>query len=83
MSSNSKLHGLTPAQIRKFKALLHRRDKLGVKDGERIINIQDGFKVTPMNTMGELQDINYQWYIDEAKKLTEPLWNGAMSNLLS
>lgn len=71
----------TPAQIRDFKSLFERRDRLNVREGERIIHIQDGFNATPMNTMGEMKDVNYNWYINEARKLVDPLWRGAYNDL--
>lgn len=77
------LEARTPAQKKKFLSLKLRREKLGVAEGERIINIQDGFLATDMNTMGELKDIDFDWYINETKKLVDPLWAGAYSDLIS
>ena len=74
----------TPGQIRKFEEIVARRARLGVVDRERIININDGYNVTPYNTTNDLvkTDINYDWYIEEAHKLVDPLWSGAFKNLL-
>lgn len=72
----------TPAKIRDFNIIRDRRIKLGVADKERIINIEDGFKVVPMNEMGEVKDINYQWYIDQAHELIKPLMNGVLNDLI-
>lgn len=48
----------------------------------RRIKIQNGFVVTPVNTFdGQITDINYDWYIEEAYKLTVPLWQGQLSDL--
>lgn len=72
----------TPGKLKNFKKLQARREKLGVADRERIINIQDGEKVIVMNTIGELNEIDYDWYIKEAYKLVDPLWSGAIKDLL-
>ena len=53
------------------------------KDEERRIKINDGYKATPMNEMGQLQNINYDWYITEARKLIDPLKTGAYRDLLN
>lgn len=73
----------TPGQIKKFNIWLAEREKFGVYEGERISRIEEGHKAVPMNTMGELRDINYQWYINEARKLVDPLWRGAYNYLLT
>ena len=72
----------TPGLRRKFETLIARRKKYGLIEGERIINIQDGCKATPMNTMGELFNIDYEWYIIKANELVHPLWSGALDDLL-
>ena len=72
----------TPAKIRDFNILKNRRDKLGVADRERIININDGFKATVMNEMSKVEDINYDWYITEARKLVDPLWEGYVKGMM-
>ena len=51
-------------------------------DLERRININDGFNVTPMNTMGEVKDMNYEWYVNETYKLVDPLWDGMFKDLM-
>lgn len=52
------------------------------KENERRIKIQDKYKATPMNNMGKMKYIDYDWYIKEAEKLTNPLWSGAIADLL-
>lgn len=52
------------------------------KVGERRIKINDKFRATPMNEMGEVKNINYNWYIGEARKLVDPLYKGAVGELL-
>lgn len=49
---------------------------------ERPIKIHDGFKTTPMNTMGEVDNVDYSWYIEEAKKLVHPLYEGVLNAML-
>jgi hypothetical protein len=51
-------------------------------DKERPIKVHDGYKATPMNKMGEVKNIDYSWYIDEAQKLVTPLYQGMMADLL-
>lgn len=51
-------------------------------DKERPIKIHDGWKVTPINTMREVDDIDPAWYIEEAEKLVFPLYNGMMENMM-
>lgn len=54
------------------------------KDDARRIGINVGFKVTTQNTFtGSLEDVNYDWYIDEAYKLITPLTSGVLKDLLS
>jgi len=73
-----------PAEKRDFEILRKRREKLGVKDRERTININDGYKVAVANTIyGKIKDINYDWYIGETRKLVDPLWKGAYTDLMS
>lgn len=71
-----------PAEIRDFNALKKRREKLGLADRERLIHINDGCKVTPLNVMGEVKNIDYEWYIEEAKKLVSPLRYGQLQDML-
>ena len=54
------------------------------KVDERHIKINGGFNVTPVNTMTDLRinDVNYDWYIREAHKLVDPLWSGALKDLM-
>lgn len=78
----------TPAQIRDFKIMLNRRNKLKVQDRERIISINEGEIVQPINNIenpdiNNFKDlINYEWYIKEAYKIVKPLWEGKMNDLL-
>ena len=78
----------TPAQIRDFKIMLNRRNKLKVQDRERIISINEGEIVQPINnienpSIGHFKElINYEWYIKEAYKIVKPLWEGKMNDLL-
>ena len=51
------------------------------KENERTISINKGFKVTPMNVLGEAKDINYDFYIAEARKLVDPLIKGVVGEL--
>lgn len=39
--------------------------------------------VTPMNTMGEVKNIDYDWYVAEAKKLIDPLYEGLLADLMA
>ena len=50
---------------------------------ERRIGINTGYKATEMNTMGEVKNINYDWYIKEARKLADPLWAGYINDMIS
>ena len=43
---------------------------------DRRIGIQSGKKVIIHNTVSEMTDLNYQYYIDEARKLVDPLLTG-------
>lgn len=52
-------------------------------DKERPIKIHDGWKVTPMNTMGEVKNIDYSWYVEEAQKLVTPLYEGLLSDMMN
>lgn len=77
----------TPAQIRDFNKMLDRRNKLKLQDKERIISINEGEIVRPLNEINidfnELKNhLNHEWYINEAYKLVEPLWKGKMKDLL-
>lgn len=51
-------------------------------DKERPIKIHDGYKSTPMNVMGEVRNIDYSWYIEEAMKLVEPLYDGMLTDMM-
>lgn len=59
------------------------RKTLGLDEFERVIKINDGYQVTPMNDMGVPENINYGWYIAEARKMVDPLWAGYINDLLS
>jgi hypothetical protein len=50
---------------------------------ERPMKVHDGFKSTPMNVMGEVKNINYDWYIEEALKLVRPLYEGQLADMMS
>lgn len=50
---------------------------------ERPMKVHDGFKSTPMNKMGEVKNINYEWYIEEAYKLIRPLYEGQLSDMMT
>ena len=52
-------------------------------DKERPIKIHDGFKSTPMNTMGEFKNVDYSWYIEEANKLIRPLYEGMLKDMMT
>jgi hypothetical protein len=41
----------------------------------------DQWGVTPMNVMDEVKNIDYDWYIMEAKKLIDPLYDGFLRDL--
>lgn len=45
---------------------------------ERPIKVHDGYKATPMNKMGEVKNIDYSWYVEEAEKLVRPLYSGLL-----
>jgi hypothetical protein len=49
---------------------------------ERPIKIHDGWKVTHMNTMREVSDIDPRWYIEEAEKLVAPLYDGMLNEMM-
>lgn len=51
-------------------------------DKERPIKINDGWNVTPINTMREIDDIDPRWYIEEAKKLVAPLYEGLLREMM-
>jgi hypothetical protein len=51
-------------------------------DKERPIKVHDGFKATPMNKMGEVKNIDYSWYIEEAEKLVRPLYDGMLTDMM-
>ena len=74
----------TPAQIRKFDQLAARRERLGVADRERMMNVESECMATPCNTMIDesIRYIDYDWYIKKAHELVDPLWSGAFRNLL-
>jgi hypothetical protein len=72
----------TPGEKKKFYAMRDRRSKLGLADRERLIHINDGCRVTPLNVMGAMEHIDYKWYIDEANKLVAPLVAGQMWEVL-
>ncbi len=40
------------------------------------------WNVTPMNTIGEVNNIDHDWYINEAKKLVEPLYSGLLDDMI-
>lgn len=50
----------------------------------RHIKIHDGWGVMPVNTIPDIlpQKINYDWYVQEAQKLIEPLYNGLLQEML-
>jgi len=48
---------------------------------ERPIKINDGWKVTPINTMREIDDIDPAWYVQEAEKLVAPLFLGLLDDM--
>lgn len=52
-------------------------------EAERPIKIHDGYRSTPMNTMGEVKDIDYSWYVREAQELITPLYQGMLADLAS
>lgn len=52
-------------------------------DKERHIGVNKGFKATPMNTMGEVINIDHTWYIERAEALTTPLISGAFNDLMN
>ena len=52
-------------------------------DKERPIKIHDGWKATPMNNMREINDIDPEWYIQEAQKLVDPLHEGMLKEMMS
>lgn len=72
----------TPGEKKKFYALKRRREKLGLADKERLIHINDGCRATPLNIMGDIKNVDYNWYIREAHKLVGPLIRGAMADLM-
>lgn len=51
-------------------------------DKERPIKVHDGYKVTPMNIIGEVKNIDYDWYIEEANKLIRPLYEGFLNDMI-
>lgn len=51
-------------------------------DKWRNIKIHDGWKTTPMNTMGKVANIDYRWYIEEAYKLVSPLQQGLLKQMM-
>lgn len=50
---------------------------------ERSIKIHDGWKATPINTMREIDDIDPEWYAQEAEKLVEPLYSGLLAEMMT
>jgi hypothetical protein len=48
---------------------------------ERRIGINTEWLAVPMNVMGEVHGINYDYYIKEAKKLVDPLVHGVVEGL--
>ena len=51
-------------------------------DKERLIRIHDGWTVTPMNTMKEIDNIDPNWYVEEAQKLVSPLFDGVLKEMM-
>lgn len=51
-------------------------------DKDRPMKIHDGWKTTPMNTMGEVKNIDHRWYIEEALKLVHPLYDGLLAEMV-
>lgn len=51
-------------------------------DKDRPMKIHDGWKTTPMNTMGEVKNIDHRWYIEEAQKLINPLYDGLLADMM-
>ena len=49
---------------------------------ERPIKVHDGYKATPMNKIGEVKNIDYDWYIEEANKLIRPLYEGFLNDMI-
>ena len=49
---------------------------------ERAIKVNDGWKVTPINNMREVDDIDPTWYIEEALKLVQPLYQGYINEMM-
>ena len=49
---------------------------------ERPMKVHDGFKSTPMNKMGEVKNIDYSWYVEEALKLIRPLYKGSLNDMM-
>ena len=47
----------------------------------RRISVQKGWLVTPMNEMGPVEDLNFDYYIEQANKLISPLMKGARESL--
>jgi len=39
--------------------------------------------VTVMNTMGDVDNIDHDWYIEEVRKLVDPLYKGVLDDMLS
>jgi len=51
------------------------------KTEERRIGIDKDWLAVPMNVMGEVRNINYDYYIEETKKLVDPLVHGIVEGL--
>lgn len=50
---------------------------------ERHIKIHDGWCATPMNVMGEVKNIDHDWYFQEAMKLVLPLQIGVLNDMMT
>jgi hypothetical protein len=53
------------------------------KDEERYIKIHDGWNVMPMNEMGDVTNVDLDFYEMEARKLVDPLAHGFKADILS
>lgn len=67
----------TPKQVKDDPDAPERHFRQHVKDKD------DQWRVTPMNLMGNVENIDYEWYILEAKKLVNPLYNGLLTEMLT
>ena len=75
MPDGSRAQARTKTEIKKFEKKGTFIGTQGIPAKERRFDINKGWLITPCNNLAEITDFdfNYDWYINEARKLVDPL----------